>query len=609
MEKITNYSYNIQDAFSNLFYIIPDFQREYVWQDTQIIQLLDDINSEFETAKDSQYFIGNTIVSKSSDGKSKEVIDGQQRLTTLFLILCALKTKLREYIPDELISRNYINSEGKVEKAHKVKLKYDGAEEILKTIIEVLDKPEAVRNSLETQNIKLYGSLENIVNAYEYIYQYLEENFKEQQELLTFWGYLANNVIFIQLETDIGSALKIFETINERGVGLNPMDLLKNLLFTQIKQDNFEKLKNEWKKITSKLEQHKEKPLRFLRYFLMANYKINNERKDNILREDEIYKWITKEENARMCGYQGNPFEFVRKIINFTDIYINFSMGRDKAGNDNVYLDNIRKLCGGGFSLHFILLLACCNLPAELFNYFVQQIESFLFYYIITKTPTKELERKFSLWADELREIANNTDKIQQELQLYEFVNNHFKSGVEAKKEEFEDVFKRFASYSLQKYRIRYLLAKLTQYVDMQYQGQSKPDKLDYYIKQDIEHILPSSPQEELRLYIEENYPEGYYSYNLKLGNLTYLEKPINIVAGRKFFEEKKPLYAQSKNYLTSSISIKNTVGNNSSINRVNEKLLSFGDWNPEAIEQRQNMLYELAKEIWSIKVKEASNV
>jgi uncharacterized protein with ParB-like and HNH nuclease domain len=61
-------------------------------------------------------------------------------------------------------------------------------------------------------------------------------------------------VVFIQISTDVSSALKIFETINERGVGLNPMDLLKNLLFTQVKPSQFTQLKDEWKKITKPLE-------------------------------------------------------------------------------------------------------------------------------------------------------------------------------------------------------------------------------------------------------------------------------------------------------------------------------------------------------------------
>ena len=113
---------------------------------------------------------------------------------------------------------------------------------------------------------------------------------------------MANNVVFIQISTDVSSALKIFETINERGVGLNPMDLLKNLLFTQVSPERFSQLKDEWKKITSPLEKNKEKPLRFLRYFLMANYDIKNERNDAIVREDEIYDWFLNKENATLTG-------------------------------------------------------------------------------------------------------------------------------------------------------------------------------------------------------------------------------------------------------------------------------------------------------------------
>ena len=115
--------------------------------------------------------------------------------------------------------------------------------------------------------------------------------------------YLANNVVFIQISTDVSSALKIFETINERGVGLNPMDLLKNLLFAQVKQTQFSQLKDEWKKITKPLEKGKEKPLRFLRYFLMANYVIKNERGDAVVREDEIYDWFIAKDNAALCDY------------------------------------------------------------------------------------------------------------------------------------------------------------------------------------------------------------------------------------------------------------------------------------------------------------------
>jgi uncharacterized protein with ParB-like and HNH nuclease domain len=151
-------------------------------------------------------------------------------------------------------------------------------------------------------------------------------------KLRKYWGYLANNVVFIQISTDVSSALKIFETINERGVGLNPMDLLKNLLFTQVRHGEFTLLKDEWKKITKPLEKAKEKPLRFLRYFLMSNYVIDNERGDAVVREDEIYDWFTDKQNAAVCDYAQKPFEFVRKIIRNVDQYLAYTNG---CGNDS----------------------------------------------------------------------------------------------------------------------------------------------------------------------------------------------------------------------------------------------------------------------------------
>ena len=151
-------------------------------------------------------------------------------------------------------------------------------------LVELNTDPQAVRAGIQAAGITSFGSLENLINAYASVHRYLKDNYDDAAKLRKYWGYLANNVVFIQISTDVSSALKIFETINERGVGLNPLDLLKNLLFTHVKLDQFTQLKDEWKKITKPLEKAKEKPLRFLRYFLMANYVIRNERGDAVVR-------------------------------------------------------------------------------------------------------------------------------------------------------------------------------------------------------------------------------------------------------------------------------------------------------------------------------------
>src|SRR3546814_11691735 len=85
----------------------------------------------------------------------------------------------------------------------------------------------------------------------------------------------------------------MFETINERGVSLNAMDLLKNLLFVEVTENDYDKLKGKWEKITKPLDKAKLKPLRFLRYFIMANYPVGQD----VVREDQIYEWFTTPSN------------------------------------------------------------------------------------------------------------------------------------------------------------------------------------------------------------------------------------------------------------------------------------------------------------------------
>jgi hypothetical protein len=604
MAKIENHKYTIEEAFRECFYIVPDYQREYVWTDKEVQQLLDDINEQIDASNSREYFIGTVLVSPTAQKNHYEVIDGQQRLTTFFLLLCALKQLFRGepqvQTLNGLIATSYTDSEGNTRTSLKLEPRYESAGEVISKLVELDAAPQVVRAGIQSAGIASFGSLENLVNAYDVIHRYLNDNYDDLSKLRKYWGYLANNVVFIQISTDVSSALKIFETINERGVGLNPMDLLKNMLFTHVRPEQFTQLKDDWKKITKPLEKANEKPLRFLRYYLMANYKINNKRSDAVVREDEIYDWFVDKKNAALCDYANKPFEFVRKITRNVEHYLAFTRGRGNDGEQNLAMDTLQRLCGGAFSLHHVLLLAASSFPKPLFDHFVGQLESFLFYYIFTKTPTKELERNFSVWADELRAIGETADAAEQRDSLNSFIAERFQKNMAAKKDDLTDALKRYNLNSMQQYRTRYLLAKLTQFVDMAYRGLRTPGSLSEYSVLEIEHILPVNPNADLRAaFFEANPKLSYDDYKIKLGNLTLLEKPINIVASNNFFDAKKVEYRKCKYYLTSSIAEITTVGQNTSINRINEKLQAFDDWSAASIDKRQELLMNLAREIW----------
>ena len=603
MARIENHKYSIEEAFRECFYIVPDYQREYVWTDKEVHQLLEDIGEQIDAGTAREYFIGTVLVSPTDQKNHYEVIDGQQRLTTFFLLLCALRHLLQQEPEaqhlNRLISDSYTGSTGIVTRL-KLDPRYESAAEVMAKVVEINGDPVAVRSGVQASGIASFGSLENIINAYSTLYRYLKDNYDDAAKLKKYWFYLATNVVFIQISTDVSSALKIFETINERGVGLNPMDLLKNLLFTQVKQTQFTQLKDEWKKITKPLEKGKEKPLRFLRYFLMANYTIKNERGDAVVREDEIYDWFIAKDNAALCDYAGKPFEFVRKVIRNVEHYLAFANGLGNDGKPSLPMDSLKRLTGGAFSLHYVLLLVAASFPKPLFDHFVAQLESFLFYYIFTKTPTKDLERSFSQWADELRTIAEATDPLKQKAQLNAFVVDRFEKNMAGKSQELTDALKRLTLYSMQQYRTRYLLARLTQHVEMAFSGLKVPGSLEPFTNLEIEHILPNKPEDVLRTrWATENPGTVYDDYKNRLGNLTLLEKPINIVAGNDFYTAKQAEYGKSGNYLTRSLVALTDVGQNTSISRINTKLEAFPAWNAASIEKRHALLIALAQDVW----------
>jgi hypothetical protein len=248
MARIENHKYTVSEAFQECFYIVPDYQREYVWTDKEVQQLLEDIDEQIDAGSEKEYFVGMILVSPGSQKNHFEVIDGQQRLTTFYLLMCALRHRFKgtpqHQAINGLLSANYATKDGDIKTSLKLEPRYENADELMQCLVAQDDEPTKVRHAVQHSGIAQFGSLENLLNAYTTVYRYLLDNYEDQSSLKKLWGYLANNVVFIQISTDVSSALKIFETINERGVGLNPMDLLKNLLFTQVAQKDFTKLKN-----------------------------------------------------------------------------------------------------------------------------------------------------------------------------------------------------------------------------------------------------------------------------------------------------------------------------------------------------------------------------
>ena len=200
---------SINTAFS-AFYVIPEYQREYVWEKTQVKQLMEDLLDAYTSDKNKAYFLG-TIVTCSANGDF-ELVDGQQRLTTFFIILCIVKKLYAEYgIPtasiDQLICGTSLNQYGVPVTRYRLELQHQNVTNCLELIAKGEPRPSDVS--------KTGGRL---FDAAEVVEQFMRDNFADITAFGPFAAFLLYKSSFVRIDTqNVVDALKMFETINERG--------------------------------------------------------------------------------------------------------------------------------------------------------------------------------------------------------------------------------------------------------------------------------------------------------------------------------------------------------------------------------------------------------
>lgn len=589
-QRIESQDISVAGLFQS-FYAVPDYQREYVWSTEQVKQLLTDILGEMtgtDPEHSPEYFIGSIVVCPGQSGLL-DLIDGQQRMTTLYVTLCAIRDRLRALgaadsaVLNSQIAAASIDASGDEVRRYRLDLQYE-------------DSGDALTRLADGKEIDGTGtlSMKNIANAHHVVTRFLSSEFGEDiGALKRFYGYLCNKVKLIRIQTeDVAKALKIFETINDRGVGLNSMDLLKNLLFMKASAGQFNQLKDTWKDLQDTIFDMGEKPLRFLRYFIFSQFDVD------VLREDEIYGWLSR--NEATAGYGSDPIGFARELVSSAKAYRNFREGKDERGVGNRYLENMRLLGGSAARQHLILLLAGRHLSSDLFDRLASEVESLFFCYVITREPTRNFERNFARWATELRSISS-------EEELETFINRRFLNEKMKLSVRFDDAMGRLYYGTLQQYRLRYVLAKLTQHVELAAYGETEGTRwLQSYTSGgfEIEHIFPQQPDAKAA---EEFGPIEDPLVSQRLGNLVLVEKSINSSLGNRAYSEKRPIYLQSKLLLTRALSERPQVGANTRIDRAVASIESFPTWTERDVLQRQRWLADLARSVWRIPASSAA--
>lgn len=588
---------------SKYFFVVPDYQREYVWEaDKHIYQFLVDIDDEFEAHSNEQqsYFIGSIIIIENN-GKY-DVIDGQQRLTTIVLSLCAMRDLLETLKSSGQLTNesneilNLITSwiykydlKSKVA-LPRLELQYDESNGYLDTIIKK-----------EKYDGDTTSSIKKMEKAYKRIYEHLQNLINQNIEVFEeYVQYFLTNVNIVVIESDnLGSALKIFETINQRGAGLNAMDLVKNLMFSKASPSQFITIKTKWKEIMGYLEECDEgdNPLRFLRYFLVARYH------NGIIREDDLYSWIISKEGKNRLDYEANPLGLVTEMTKSARRYsfLVQATNNDKASQGQAKFPamvNIGYINKQRSRQHLIVLLALdLSCDDEVLNYLGKQLESFFFFANTIKMQTKNYERRLTDWAVKLRgqsELNVIKDLVYSEVApfirkfLGEFKNSFLKIN--------------HNSYNPQ-YRERYILGRLN--AQLCFKAGLKPLNNEDVQNLQIEHILPQTPSnQDASIDFSDN--EVFEEYVYRLGNTTLLESQINQAINSfndmasDWFQLKQKQYLNSNCVMTKLLSNEYVIGKDTGLNRYrNESGYYFEEWGIDSIEKRQNILMDLALDHW----------
>jgi hypothetical protein len=584
----------IQEVFKESFYEIPAFQREYVWKEQQVNSLLTDVmDALFDdngSPASGEYFIGSIVA--YLDSGVFQLIDGQQRITTLFILLCAIRDMRRALADPEplhFLQAMIQDQDQKLDGTTVTKLRlrplYEDAGTVLQDIASGQETPQALRKALPQ-------SARNMLNTYEFARDFLSEHFgQDVTALRKFQAHLCQRVRLVRIQTlGISDALRIFETINDRGVGLNALDLLKNLLFMQVERADFDRLTSVWKEMVHTIEKtgKGEKPLRFLRYFVLANFPQARKR-NKPLTEDDLYDWLSEHKDA--LGITKAPIEFARRLHASALSYQRFVAQPDFA------LSNIYALSGRARQ-HLIVLLACQALDDAALAVVTRQLERLFVTYVLAQEPTKVLDSVFAdvapklgAWIGEHRAQMGFVEQLDAWMQAW--VNKE----VQRLARRVSDALDRLGLD--RKLTCRFVLWRLAQQLEAIAGTPLADAGVAHFAKFEVEHVLPNNPTADLHAAFDK--PHDYERYKSLAGNLTLLEKPINASLGRDYFAVKQNNYRHSGLFLTKSLAESQAVGANTGYSRAAQWLAQHTQWDSAAIEQRQQDLKRLALHLWNM--------
>lgn len=538
-EEIKHGFIPVKDVFTNKWYRIPEYQRPYVWEKEQVDELLDDIMNEAEKLKglkavdpsaQREYFLGSLVWKTTirNDGVSNyeefEVLDGQQRLTTMLLIHAVIRDLTsnvkRKKNCEEAIFQDADPDDGIPERIRLIFGIRGDVQKFINTYVKTsggtLQKDKLIKIAKGEGDVNCIHMAEVILAVHDYFSECTQE------KIDTFFGFFRTNtkVIYIS-STELEDAFHLFNVMNNRGIKLRNSDILKakNLshITDEIKRQSYA---NQWEKIENYFGEDFDQFLEFIRLCIVkkkAQVSLLKEFEENIYNPTEYDRntkitrklppLLTEGESTLDC------------ILKYFDAY---QAVFDNSGY-SVSMKNLIKAMDFGIEANFW--------KAAVLHYYLKfgdcKLEEFM----------TALNKKFTAdWVDELY----FTKRIENTCKIIEKIDDSYCPDDVVNDAAFEYdkilTFSQLDSSVYGKKYCRYLLLLASMILS----GNETPLILPEIVS--IEHILPQNPKDNSHWVTDFTEQQREECTN-KIGNLMLISRRKNSALGNYDFDKKKERY------------------------------------------------------------------
>ncbi len=498
-------------------FIIPEYQRPYAWKDEEIKVLFDDLVEHTENDSENNYFLGTivTYIDKDEEETRQEIIDGQQRITSLFLFLRAIYKKLLSMKE----SKEVTNFKSQIESALWIQDELTAEVDFEKTLIESRvmndDGNKVFTEILKTGEINKRNN-DNYTKNY-LLFQELIEDYASREPEMFFWliRNVLNKSILLPITADSKeSALTIFSTINDRGLALTDADIFKAKIYNNLSIEEKEVFIDRWKQLDEDTKEAGESIQTLFYYYMFYLRAEENDRKTTT---PGMRKYYARNNFGKL--YQANLMDNLEKMMSLWLVVNNRIEveGETWSTNSEIIraLDSLHSYPNEFWKYPVAIFYLRYREEEDfeiLFLRFLRKLFSDLAArYIVTPTINAVKSGILNLNA----EIINSP---KPSFAFHHVDENELKNNLKSPHRNTVRMILKTITYNKQEellpanWEIEHILPR-------KWQNSYFPNKSESEVKEIVEHI----------------------------GNKTPFEKKLNIIASNGYFEKKKESYKDSK--------------------------------------------------------------